>query len=283
MAAVQEPKKAPSAYFIFIREHRADLVKELGDTAKFGKFAAAKWIALTDDEQKPYVRKAATLKAKYDEDLAKFRSAGGIVGQKRKQRAEKKKAKAEKAKKKAGNAGKPKSPAGGAYGCFLAEKRSEIMKIIPAGSPCTMIGRIAGEQWQMLSDNAKAPYQNLYETKKAQYEVKLKMWKEAKEAGDEDEGEDNREEDGGDDNKATPKKVKKKITLKKTPVKAYSARQNIVEVADEAKRLGYTLKLQKLMEKPMTCGMSAATVLACLKEANGSVITTKKNLSAAGA
>ena len=54
-------------------------------------------------------------------------------------------------------------------------------------------------------------------------------------------------------------------------------------VADEAKKLGYTLKLKALMEKPQAKDMSAANVLACLKEANGSAIVAKKNLSAAGA
>ena len=54
-------------------------------------------------------------------------------------------------------------------------------------------------------------------------------------------------------------------------------------VADDAKKLGYTLKLKTLMEKPQVKDMSAAKVLACLKAANGSVIITKKNLFAAGA
>ena len=165
MAAVQEPKKAPSAYFVFSSEKRADFIKELGDTTLPGpiaKLAAEKWVTLSDDQKKPFVEKAAALKAKYEEDLTKFKKAGGQVGQKRKERAENKKAKAEKAKKKARNADKSKSLAGGAYGCFLAEKRSEIMKIIPVGSPCTMISKIGGEQWQKLSDSAKASYQKLY-------------------------------------------------------------------------------------------------------------------------
>ena len=177
MTTVQEPKKAPSAYFVFISEKRADLTKELGGTALPGplaKLAAAKWATLSDDQKKPFVEKAAALKAKYEEDLAKFKKAGGQVGQKRKERAEKKKAKVAKAKKKARNADKPKRPACGAYGCFLAEKRSEIMKIIPVGSPCTMISKIGGEQWQKLSDSAKASYQKLYETKKNGVRIKIK-------------------------------------------------------------------------------------------------------------
>ena len=103
MAVVQEPKKAPSAYFVFISEKRADLTKELGGTALPGplaKLAAAKWATLSDDQKKPFMEKAAALKAKYEEDLAKFKKAGGQVGQKRKERAENKKAKAEKTKKK---------------------------------------------------------------------------------------------------------------------------------------------------------------------------------------
>ena len=30
------------------------------------------------------------------------------------------------------------------------------MKIMPAGSPCTMISKIAGEQWQKLSGSSEA-------------------------------------------------------------------------------------------------------------------------------
>ena len=297
MTAVQEPKKAPSAFFVFITAKRPELIKEVGATARAGslaKLAAAKWTALSDDQKKPFVEKAAALKATYKEDLAKFEKAGGQVGQKRKARAEYKKAKTEKAKKKKSNADRPKRPACGAYGCFLAEQRSEIMKIVPAGSPCTMIGKIAGEQWQKLPDSTKASYQKLYETKKVKYELEIKAWKEAKaaageEAGDEDEGEDKCEEDDGDDEEATPKNAKRmqkrKLHEEATPEKVSMkapVKWNLqypwldATVADDAKKLGYTLKLKTLMEKPQVKDMSAAKVLACLKAANGSVITTKK-------
>ena len=72
MTTVQEPNKAPSAYFIFFNEERADFIKEAGGTILTGplaKLAAAKWATLSDDQKKPFVEKAAALKAKYEEDL----------------------------------------------------------------------------------------------------------------------------------------------------------------------------------------------------------------------
>ena len=40
--------------------------------------------------------------------------------------------------------GKPRRPVGGAYGCFLAAKRSEIAKNLPEGHKMTDVGKAQG-------------------------------------------------------------------------------------------------------------------------------------------
>merc|ERR1712087_111240 len=99
--------------------------------------------------------------------MVKFKEAGGQAGLKKREKKEAKKLKADKAEKKKRDVGKPKSPAGGAYGCFMAEKRPEIIKNMPAGSACTMISKIGSEQWKNTSESEKARFAEIYETKKA--------------------------------------------------------------------------------------------------------------------
>ena len=104
------------------------------------------------------------------------------MAQKRKEKRDKKREREARAEKKEANAGKPKKLAGGAYGCYLTQHRAEIIKNMPAGSPCTMMTKIASEQWNALSEPQKAPYVEQYEQKKAAYEVEMKAWKEARSA-----------------------------------------------------------------------------------------------------
>merc|ERR1711966_426719 len=109
-------------------------------------------------------------------------------------RKEKRDAKAGKAAKKAkkeANAGKPKTPAGGAYGVFLAMNRAELSKKLPAGAPCTAISKIASERYKALSAKEKEVYEAKYKEKKAAYEEELKAWKATKQAQGADDAEDN--------------------------------------------------------------------------------------------
>merc|ERR1719208_579498 len=109
-------------------------------------------------------------KAKFEKDMAAFLAAGG---EKQKGaaalRTEKRKAKEGK-KQKDPNA--PKKPVGGAYGQFLAEKRPEFTKKCE-GQPMTAVGRMAGEQWKLLSDAEKKPYEAKYARKAEEYKRAL--------------------------------------------------------------------------------------------------------------
>ncbi|KDP40471.1 hypothetical protein JCGZ_24470 [Jatropha curcas] len=64
-----KPKRPPTAFFIFMDEFRK-LFKEANpdskDVKKVAKEAGEKWKSMTEEEKKPYVDKAATLKAEYN-------------------------------------------------------------------------------------------------------------------------------------------------------------------------------------------------------------------------
>merc|ERR1719453_2777381 len=88
----------------------------------------------------------------------------------------------------------PKKPAGGAYGCYVAEHRASIQGSLPAGSKCTEVSKIAGDRWKKLSPKDKEKFEKLYEEKKAAYEEAMKEWK-AKQTCDDGEDDEDEEED----------------------------------------------------------------------------------------
>merc|ERR1712224_446572 len=58
-------KKAPSGYWLWLGEHRADIVKSLGGSKKgseVSKKAGEMWKALSPDEQVPYIEKSKRMK-----------------------------------------------------------------------------------------------------------------------------------------------------------------------------------------------------------------------------
>mmetsp|Transcript_16324 Transcript_16324/g.38627 ORF Transcript_16324/g.38627 Transcript_16324/m.38627 type:complete len:144 (-) Transcript_16324:12-443(-) len=75
--------------------------------------------------------------------------------------------------------GRPKRPAGGAYGCFLAAKRSEIAKSLPSGK-VGEVGKAAHEQWRLLDSPQKRSYEDEYQTKLAEYQEAMEAYTEAK-------------------------------------------------------------------------------------------------------
>jgi len=194
MAAIEEPKKSMSAYFLYIQANRDAVQKELGvkDFGPVTKNLSARWKALSASERTTFDKQAADAKAQYDKDLGAFQAAGGVKGAKRKEAKEAKDAKAaKKAKKSADTAsGKPKKPAGGAYGVYMSHHREEIMKGLPAGSKITAITKTGGERWKALSAQDKEKYEKEYQIKKAKYEEELKAWKETNGGAADDDDED---------------------------------------------------------------------------------------------
>lgn len=65
-----------------------------------------------------------------------------------------------------------KKPVGGAYGVFLSEKREEFKKEAEkAGEGITGVTKRAGAAWKALSDAEKAPYEEKYKGKKAEFDA----------------------------------------------------------------------------------------------------------------
>lgn len=273
MAAVtEEPKKAMTSYFIYLTEMRPELMKALGDNKSRGgvaSFGSKRWNALSEEQKAPYIAKAAASKEQYQKDLAAFLEAGGEVAKKGKEKVDAKKKRGDKAAKKEADKDKPKSPAGGAFGCYMAEHRQSIMKNLP-GSACTKVMKVGSEQWKTLSDAAKIPYQTKYEEKAAKYKVDLEAWKATNAEAGGDMDKDNGEEEDVAEAAEEP-------TPKKSRV-AVSVSAGDVAVFDEAKKLGYAAKLKALLQQ--RSDVPAAKALAALKDAKGSTVAAKKALAA---
>jgi len=213
MAALEEPKKAPSAYFLYTNSTREEAQKATGSTkfADVAKFQGDRWKSMPADEKAKYEKQAADAKAKYEKDLAAFKEAGGVAGQRRQEKKDKKQAKVDKAAKKEANIGKPKSPAGGAYGVYVKKNREEIVKSLPPGHACTAVSKAAGERWKALSEADKKPYEAEYQQLKEKYQTELKAWKEAKGTSADANDDDDDEEEGDDgEEKSSPKKAEAK-------------------------------------------------------------------------
>merc|ERR1719291_1211076 len=69
----------------------------------------------------------------------------------------------------------PKKPAGGAFGRFLAEKRSHFMKLCE-GKPISEVTKLGGAEWKKLSDKQKAPYQKQFEDAQKKYTADMEAF-----------------------------------------------------------------------------------------------------------
>lgn len=182
MATMEEPKRPQSGYFLYVNATREKVQTEIGGKA-FGavtKIQAERWKSLPADEKSNYEQQAADLKAKHETDLAAFKEAGGVVGQKRAEKKDAKQAKIDKAAAKQSDADKPKKPVGGAYGVFMNKHRAEIQQSLPAGSAVSAVAPVASAKWKALSEEAKKPYDEEYQQVKARYDADVKAWKDAK-------------------------------------------------------------------------------------------------------
>jgi len=69
----------------------------------------------------------------------------------------------------------PKKPAGGAFGRFMAEKRSEFAAQCK-GQPVSAVSKLGGEEWKKLSEAQKAPYQKLFEEAQKKYKEDMEAF-----------------------------------------------------------------------------------------------------------
>jgi len=66
----------------------------------------------------------------------------------------------------------PKKPAGGGFGRFVVEKRSEFQAKC-AGQPVTAVTKMAGTAWKALSEAAQQPYKTKFVEAQKKYEVDM--------------------------------------------------------------------------------------------------------------
>ncbi|CAE8734306.1 unnamed protein product [Polarella glacialis] len=81
---MEQPKKPPSSYFIWLAENREALKQEAGGgNLSMPKLAGEKWMRLPDAQKAPSLKKAADLKKQYEKDMQEFKKAGGEAGKRR--------------------------------------------------------------------------------------------------------------------------------------------------------------------------------------------------------
>merc|ERR1712232_47712 len=68
----KEPKRPPSAYFIFVKEKRSSTS---GAFKEVSQQLTQMWSKLSDDEKKEYETKAAELKEEYDKEMEEYKSS----------------------------------------------------------------------------------------------------------------------------------------------------------------------------------------------------------------
>eukprot|EP00448_Togula_jolla_P023165 CAMPEP_0170590250 /NCGR_PEP_ID=MMETSP0224-20130122/11770_1 /TAXON_ID=285029 /ORGANISM="Togula jolla, Strain CCCM 725" /LENGTH=200 /DNA_ID=CAMNT_0010914035 /DNA_START=106 /DNA_END=708 /DNA_ORIENTATION=+ len=197
MADLVEPSKPQNSYWLWLTDNRAALTKEAGSSKGpvVSKLAGEKWKALSAAAKAPFEKKAASLKAEYEEAMEKFVADGGVKGKRRAEKADSKKAMADKkarkeAKKASGAPSKPQN----AYWLWLADNRAAITK--EAGSAVgPVVSKLAGEKWKALSAEKKVPYEEKAAALKAEY---VKAMEEFKKAPAGEVGGDDEEEADGD-------------------------------------------------------------------------------------
>merc|ERR1719189_1781722 len=76
-----KPKKPQTAYWIWLCENRAALVKELGSAAcpAVAKLGGEKWKKLNAKLKAPFEKQAADLKEKYDKALKEYKEKKGAA------------------------------------------------------------------------------------------------------------------------------------------------------------------------------------------------------------
>lgn len=190
-----QPKKAATAYFLWLSDNREAIQKELGSklAPAVSKMAGERWAKLPADTKAPYEAKARLAKADYDKAMESFKAEGGLTAPRKRKGG----AMAVKAPK---DPNVPKKPAGGGYGVFLSMHREELVKSLPKGHKVTDVSKAAGERWKLLTEADKRPYNEEFAAKMAMYKKALEEWKDARptEGGADDQGQDDVEDEEGE-------------------------------------------------------------------------------------
>jgi len=152
-----QPKRATNAYMYFAAEKRVEYMNPETPTPQVAKALGAAWRDMNDAQKEPYVTKAANDKKRYDQELASFKEAGGVMQTKAKKAKDngEKKPKAKTAK--ATGEKKPKMPrAPSAYNLFVKERMMELRK--SNEKKVKELMKEIGKEWSELPDAEKTPF-----------------------------------------------------------------------------------------------------------------------------
>ena len=84
--AIEEPYRPPSAYWLYAQATRQAVQKDIGCRAccQVARTQSERWKNIPAAAKEKYKKQAAELKAKHEKDVAAFKKAGGVVGERRK-------------------------------------------------------------------------------------------------------------------------------------------------------------------------------------------------------
>jgi len=282
MSAVQPKKPVGGAFGVFVGEKRAEFQKacEGKPVSEVSKMAGEEWKKLSEQDRKPYQKKYEAAKQQYDQDLATFLANGGTK-EKGAAALRKDAMKLKEAKKASKDKDAPKRPAGGAYGQFLAEKREEIKKSLPAGHSITDVTKKAGEMWKSLPADGRQKFEEAYKTAQEEYKRQMEIYSAQKvdlplqEATTPPEAHKRK---GDPTQQGQSKRGRQNKTLGKEGVEFSE------EVLAKARAAGYEAQFQNLASRPeiLAAGSSPETLLKAL-EASGGLVNPAKQALLAGA
>jgi len=179
MNLTQPKKPVGGAFGQYCNEKRPEFMKACAgqQASAVQKLAGAEWKKLSDEEKEPYQKKYEAAKKKFDKDMEAFLESGGEVVKKvRKGKKDKGGKKAKKDK------DAPKRPAGGAYGQYLATKRQEIKKMLPADHKITDVTKKASELWKAVPESEKKKYETMFKTANDEFHKAMEEYKATKAA-----------------------------------------------------------------------------------------------------
>jgi REP element-mobilizing transposase RayT len=155
-----KPKRAPSAYFIWMGENRAKVIAEhkldASKVTEVMKKMGELWSKMTDAQKKPFEDKAAKAKEQYEKDMAAYEPDESQFITKKGTKAAK----------------DPNAPkkASTAYFIFMGENRAKIIaEHTLDSSKVAEVAKKAGEIWGTMTDAQKAPFTAKAEKDKARY------------------------------------------------------------------------------------------------------------------
>jgi len=141
-----KPKRPTSAYFYFVADQRVTQKaagRKITKVAEWTKEVSAIWREITDKDRKQFDVKAATDKARYDEEMCAYKGKD------------------------------PNKPKRGqsAYFLFLADFRAKNKGVYDENKELL---RAAGAEWKDLDDEEKKPYDDAAAIEKKNYEAAMK-------------------------------------------------------------------------------------------------------------